>query len=60
MKSWSTMGRSSKGMNLDLIGLTSEAAPGIERAAELLDGMLEFRPFMRWRDQYPVRVDTQR
>ncbi|MFI8350364.1 hypothetical protein [Streptomyces sp. NPDC085596] len=58
-KSWATMGRSSKGMNLVLITLTWQAAPEIERAAELLDGMLEFRPFTQWRDPYPVRVDTQ-
>ncbi|MFJ3661926.1 hypothetical protein ACIPPM_15845 [Streptomyces sp. NPDC090119] len=46
-------------MNPDLIALTPKTAPEIERAAELSDGMLEFRPFTQWRDPYPVRVDTQ-
>ncbi|MFJ8730576.1 hypothetical protein [Streptomyces bauhiniae] len=59
MKSWATVDRSSKGMNLDFIALTSEPAPEIERADGLLDRMLAFRPFTQWRDPYPVRVDTQ-
>ncbi|MFD8674789.1 hypothetical protein ACFV1A_17070 [Streptomyces seoulensis] len=59
LKSPAAVDRSSKGMNRDLIALTSQPAPEIERAAGLLDRMLVFRPFTQWRDPYPVRVDTQ-
>ncbi|WP_329014220.1 hypothetical protein [Streptomyces sp. NBC_01601] len=59
VKALAVAGRSSKGMNLDLIALTQERHWGIERADEPLGGVLEFRPFTQWRDPYPVRVDTQ-
>jgi hypothetical protein len=59
VKSVAAVDRSSKGMNLAFIALTSGPAPEIERADGLLDRMRAFRPFTRWRDPYPVRVDTQ-
>ncbi|MYV37495.1 hypothetical protein GT030_01075 [Streptomyces sp. SID1328] len=59
MKSSAAVDRSSKGMNLDFIALTSQPAPEIERANGLLDRMRAFRPFTRRRDPYPLRVDTQ-